>query len=46
MPHSQADNTLLRSLFPECEATELDDGLAATIGWMRELLGGSVTAEV
>lgn len=33
--HSQADNTRLRSLFPEIEPIELDEGLTATIAWMR-----------
>ncbi len=33
--HSQADNTLLRSLFPSIEPLDLDAGLAATINWMR-----------
>ncbi len=33
--HSQADNTLLRSLFPAIEPLDLDAGLAATINWMR-----------
>ena len=38
MPHSQADNTLLRSLFPDVEPVELDDGLAATVAWMRSVV--------
>jgi UDP-glucose 4-epimerase len=39
VPHSQADNTLLRSLFPTVTPVTLDDGLAATITWMRQYLG-------
>jgi UDP-glucose 4-epimerase len=35
VPHSQADNTLLRSLFPDVEPVDLDDGLVATVEWMR-----------
>jgi UDP-glucose 4-epimerase len=33
--HSEADPTRLRELFPTIEPTPLDDGLAATIAWMR-----------
>ena len=39
VPHSQADNTLLRSLFPDVEPVPLDDGLRATVAWMRGYLG-------
>lgn len=35
VPHSQADNSLLRSLFPAVEPVALDDGLQATVEWMR-----------
>ena len=35
VPHSQADNTLLRSLFPDVEPVDLDAGLVATVEWMR-----------
>ncbi len=38
VPHSQADNTLLRSLFPDVEPVALDDGLAATVDWMRSVV--------
>ena len=38
VPHSQADNTLLRSLFPGVEPVSLDDGLRATVDWMRGYL--------
>ncbi len=33
--HSQARNDSLRSLFPDIEPVSLDDGLVATIAWMR-----------
>ncbi|MFM2077288.1 MAG: hypothetical protein RJA49_1178, partial [Actinomycetota bacterium] len=33
--HSQADNTKLQSLFPDVTPTPLDEGLQATIDWMR-----------
>ncbi len=35
VPHSQADSTHLRALFPDVHPTSLEDGLAATIAWMR-----------
>ena len=38
VPHSQADNTLLRSLFPDVAPVPLDDGLRATVAWMRDYL--------
>ncbi len=44
VPHSQADNTLLRSLFPEVEPVPLDEGLVATVGWMRGSLAESAEA--
>ncbi|MCW3814984.1 NAD-dependent epimerase/dehydratase family protein [Micromonospora sp. DR5-3] len=31
--HSEADNKLLRQLFPQVEAVPLGDGLAATVAW-------------
>jgi UDP-glucose 4-epimerase len=37
--HSQADNTLLRDLFPDIKPVNLHDGLAATVDWMRTLVG-------
>jgi UDP-glucose 4-epimerase len=43
VPHSQADNTLLRSLFPEVEPVPLNDGLRATVEWMREHLGSPIS---
>lgn len=36
--HSQASNDILRSLFPEVVPVPLDEGLAATIAWMRTYL--------
>jgi len=33
--HSQADNTLLRSLVPDVTPTDLGTGLAETVEWMR-----------
>lgn len=33
--HSQADNAVLRSLFPGAKPADLGDGLDATIAWMR-----------
>jgi UDP-glucose 4-epimerase len=41
VPHSQADNTLLRSLFPDVSPVPLDDGLRATVAWMRDHLAVS-----
>lgn len=35
VPHSQADTTRLRSLFPEVEPVPLVDGLQATVDWFR-----------
>jgi UDP-glucose 4-epimerase len=35
VPHSQADTTLLRSLFPTAQAVPFDVGLRATIEWFR-----------
>jgi UDP-glucose 4-epimerase len=43
VPHSQADNTLLRSLFPDVQPVALDDGLAATVAWMRTWLDARAT---
>lgn len=36
--HSQADNSLLRSLVPEVEPVSLREGLAATVDWMKSAL--------
>ncbi len=38
VPHSQADETLVRSLFPDVEVTSLDDGLRDTVAWMSDHL--------
>ena len=35
VPHSQADNTRLQTLFPSIEPVAFDDGLRNTIEWMR-----------
>lgn len=35
VPHSQADGTLLRSLFPSIEPVEFAEGLRSTIEWMQ-----------
>ena len=37
VPHSQADDSHIRSLFPTVTPTPLDTGLKATIDWMRGL---------
>lgn len=36
VPHSQADNTTLRSLFPQVEPVALEAGLQATLDWFKE----------
>ena len=36
--HSQADSSRLLALFPDITPVALDDGLAATIDWMRTLM--------
>jgi UDP-glucose 4-epimerase len=38
VPHSQADNSRLRSLFGSIAPVSLDDGLAHTVRWMRDHL--------
>ncbi len=35
--HSQADNTVLRSLFPNVEPVSLKQGLAETVEWFKEI---------
>jgi UDP-glucose 4-epimerase len=35
VPHSQADNTRLQTLFPDIEPVPFDDGLRNTVEWMR-----------
>ncbi|NYJ75516.1 NAD-dependent epimerase/dehydratase family protein [Allobranchiibius huperziae] len=34
--HSQADNAVLQSLFPNITSTSLDEGIEETIAWFRE----------
>jgi UDP-glucose 4-epimerase len=38
VPHSQADNSLLQSVFPQISAIPLQQGLIATVEWMRAYL--------
>jgi len=33
--HSQADNTVLRSLFPEVQPVSLEQGIAETVAWFK-----------
>ena len=35
--HSQADNAVLRSLFPDVEPVSLDQGLIDTLAWFKEI---------
>ena len=35
--HSQADNTSLRTLFPDVSPVSLDEGLADTVTWFKEI---------
>jgi UDP-glucose 4-epimerase len=35
VPHSQADTTRLRSLFPDVQPVAFDEGLRATLDWFR-----------
>lgn len=37
VPHSQADSTRLRELFPDVVPVPLEDGLRATVDWFRSL---------
>lgn len=37
VPHSQADQSRLRALFPDVEPVDLETGLKATIDWFRTL---------
>ena len=39
--HSQAANDQLLSLFPDAQEVPFDDGLAATLAWMRERQGAA-----
>jgi UDP-glucose 4-epimerase len=36
VPHSQADNASLRSLFPDVTAVDLEEGLRDTLEWLRD----------
>ncbi len=36
--HSQADNSILKSLFPEVQPVSLDTGLEETVAWLSKLL--------
>lgn len=36
VPHSQADNSLLRELFPDVVPVDLDNGLRQTVTWMMQ----------
>ncbi len=35
--HSRADNTVLRSLFPDVEPVSLEQGLSQTVEWFKEI---------
>ena len=39
VPHSQADTTRLRGLFPSIEPIPFEEGLRATVDWLREQRG-------
>ncbi|HWL65236.1 MAG TPA: NAD-dependent epimerase/dehydratase family protein, partial [Actinomycetota bacterium] len=41
VPHSQADQTQLRALFPTVEPVDLEAGLKATVDWFRATSGAS-----
>ncbi len=41
VPHSQADNTVLRSLFPDASAKPLDEGLRETWIWLSDWLASA-----
>jgi UDP-glucose 4-epimerase len=38
VPHSQADDIRLRSLFPDVAPVPFDDGLRATVAWMQSII--------
>ncbi|WP_372727430.1 NAD-dependent epimerase/dehydratase family protein [Nocardioides sp.] len=38
VPHSQADNSVLRGLFPSLDPVPLEEGVRATIAWMEQTL--------
>ena len=37
--HSQADNSILRNLFPDVNPVSLDQGLRTTVEWLHNYLG-------
>ena len=37
--HSQADNSTLKSLFPDVQPVSLEDGLRTTVKWLESYLG-------
>jgi UDP-glucose 4-epimerase len=41
VPHSQADSTVLRTLFPHVTPVPLDAGLRQTVDWMDDYLSSS-----
>ncbi len=43
MPHTQADPSILRRLFPDIEPIAFPDGLARTLEWHRSILQGTIT---
>lgn len=43
VPHSQADATRLRSLFPGLEPVQLEDGVRATARWFEQLRQSAAT---
>jgi UDP-glucose 4-epimerase len=42
VPHSQADQTNLRALFPAVEPVELEDGLRRTVAWFESADAGPI----
>ena len=38
VPHSQADDSRIRALFPDIEPVPLAIGLKATVDWMRAVI--------
>jgi UDP-glucose 4-epimerase len=36
--HSQADNSVLKKLFPEVEPVSLEEGLRTTVEWLQNYL--------
>lgn len=46
VPHSQADPTLLRSLFPDVTPIDFEVGLDETIEWMQSVIGTEQQPEI